>query len=164
MGNQPTSFPHLPIVITNCHHHRIVSISNRHHHCVASFLSLSSTVSLSTVSRQSLPSQRSCCKTKDPGPFEALSLNASQANVKYEYFFRPEAKTKWNTISPGLPFPPLYLQQGESFGIEPTLFVGEAKLLNVTSNETIKTAAEQQHELHRNRIWFYFCDNSSSTD
>ena len=85
-------------------------------------------------------------------------------NVKYQYFFRPEAKTKWNTISPGLPLPPLYLQQGESFGIEPTLFVGEAKLLNVTSNETIKTAAEQQHGLHRNRIWFYFCDNSSSTD
>ena len=47
---------------------------------------------------------------------------------------------------------------------EPTLFVGEAKLLNVTSNETIKTSAEQQHELHRNGIWFYFCDNSSSTD
>ena len=77
-------------------------------------------------------------------------------NVKYQYFFRPEGKTKWNTISPGLPFPPLYLQQGESFGIEPTLFVGEAKLLNVTSNETIKTAAEQQHELHRNRIMVLF--------
>ena len=76
-----------------------------------------------------------------------LCTECSHANVKYQYFFRPEAKTKWNTISPGLPLPPLYLQQGESFGIEPTLFVGEAKLLNVTSNETIKTAAEQQHGL-----------------
>ena len=79
MGNQPANFPQLPIVITNCHHHCIVSISNRHHHCVASFLSLSSTVSLSTVSRPSPSSHRSCCKTKDPGPLENLSLNASYA-------------------------------------------------------------------------------------
>ena len=68
-------------IVTNCHHHCIVSISNRHHHCVASFLSLSSTVSLSTVSRPSPSSHRSCCKTKDPGPLENLSLNASFAQI-----------------------------------------------------------------------------------
>ena len=34
-----------------------------------------------------------------------------------------ETKTKGNTVSPEVPTPPLYLQQCESFGIEPSLFV-----------------------------------------